>query len=440
MSAWIASRRAFCLSCLLAPAAHALGRAPVGGELRMVVPFRLRRLDPHALDDPVAALFAAAIADPLFAVDGLGRTYPALAAALPEPTPGGASVKLRPGLVSARGSPIGALDVIASVERARARGARALLADVKRPRRHRSDPLALEFSGAAPAALAQALASPLAAVVPHNFSPTDPDGTGAFAARFAEGALLLTRNDNGARGPAFLEQITVGTVSDLADALRAFEAGSVDVGWLGSGLYRPRRGALPFRGAHYGWAILRVGKTAGRWGAPGLAQQLLDSIDPSRFAHLGLEEPGPARRSAVQWGGGPTTIHVLEDAPQLVLIARTLADALGRPGNELTVVVEPYAEIERRRASRDFSMLVDFVRTLGPKGPMTQQALLAAQDPELAKKPPRLPSFDARSVTSTLTLGVIGELWVTGAHAPSCQNLAGWNLGNVFRLPETPAP
>jgi peptide/nickel transport system substrate-binding protein len=342
-----ASRRVFCLACLLAPGARALGRTPVGGALRVVVPFRLRRLDPHVLDDPVAALFASAIADPLFALDALGRVYPALAAALPEPTTGGASVKLRPGLLSARGLPIGAADVIASLERARARGARALLADVAPPRRHRSDPLTLEFSNLAPAALAQTLASPLTAVLPRSYSPFEPDGTGAFAARFAENALTLSRNDQGARGPAFLDRIEVGTASDLADALRAFEVGSVDVGWLGSGLYRPRRGAVPFRGAHYGWAILRLGKAVGKWGAPGVAQQLLDSIEPSRFRHLGLEEPGPARRSTVHWGGGPASIRVLEDAPQLVLIARTLAAALGRPGNEL----EPKSSAGARAAT-----------------------------------------------------------------------------------------
>lgn len=81
-------------------------------------------------------------------------------------------------------------------------------------------------------------------------------------------------------------------------------------------------------------------------------------------------------------------------------------------------------------------MMVDFVRTLGPPGPMTQQALLAAQNPELAKKPPRLTSYDARAVGAGLTLGVVGELWVAGAHAPQHQNLAGWSLGSAFRLPE----
>ena len=404
----------------------------------MLVPFRLLRLDPHALDDPIAALFGTAVSDPLFSLDALGRAYPALAAALPEGTAKGVRIRLRPGLLSAQGKPIRAEDVIASLERARRRGASALLAAVPAPTRER-DPLVVSFPRVDPNVLATALASPITAIVPRGYSPQDPDGSGAFRARFERGALTLERNPNAARGPAFLQRIEVGTASDLADALRAFEGGSVDLGWLGSGLYRPRSGALAFRGTQYGWAILRLGKAAGAWGAPGVAQQLIDSIDPSRLRHLGLENlPRASTRpsSTAQWGGGLARISVAEDAPQLVLIARTLADALSRPNNLVSVSVEPTADLERRRGARDFQMMVDIVRTLGPPGPMTQHALLAAQDPELAKKPPQLPSFDARSVTSTLTLGVIGELWVQGAHAPNQQNLGGWNLGNVFRVRE----
>lgn len=423
-------------SSLATGTAGALGRTPVGGSLRLVVPFRLLRLDPHALDDPIAALFGPAVADPLYALDALGRPYPALAAGLPEATAGGARVKLRDGLVSARGRPLTAVDVASSIERARQRGAAALLARVPAPRRDRRNPLVLEFPQTTPVELAVTLASSLLSIVPRTFTALEPDGTGAFTAHFAAGALRLERNVNAARGSAFLDSIHVDTIADLALALRAFEVGNVDVGWLGAGLYRARPASVSFRGTHYGWAVLRLGKGAGRWGAPGLAQELLDTLAPSRFSHLGLEGLGSAATGRVPWGGGPATIHVVEDAPQLVLIARTLAEALGRPGHELTVVTEPHAELERRRSSRDFAMMVDFVRTLGPPGPMTLHALLAAQNPELAKTPPRLTSFDARTVTRTLTLGVIGELWVRGAHGPQHQNLAGWNLGNVSRLPD----
>ncbi|HEY8942714.1 MAG TPA: ABC transporter substrate-binding protein, partial [Polyangiaceae bacterium] len=325
--------------------AAALGRTPQGGILRLVVPYKLLRLDPHALHDPIASLFGAAVADPLYALDTLGRTYPALASGPPELGPSGARVRLRRDLRTARNEPLTARDVLASLERARRRGAAALLGAFGQPSPVRNDPLAVDFPRAEPAQLAQTLASPLLAVLPKSFSPLEPDGTGAFTARFDKGTLTLSRNGNAARGPAFLDAIEVHTAVDLADALRAFESGAVDVGWLGSGLHRPRRGAVPFRGAHYGWAVLRTGRV-GPWGAPGVAQRLLDGVDPSRLRHLGLEGLPRARDPGVAWGGGPTELHVLEDAPQLISIARTLAEALGRPGHELTVVLKSHPEIE----------------------------------------------------------------------------------------------
>lgn len=400
----------------------------------MLVPFRLARLDPHALFDPVASLFGHAIADPLFALDAFGRVYPALAAALPEPIPGGARVRLRPGLRSARDKPLSARDVIASLARARRQGAAPLLEALGVVRRGRGDPMAVDFVGADANAVARALSSPLLAVLPADFSPLAPDGTGAFAADFENGRLRLTRNNNAARGPAFLERIELATANDLTHALRSFESGSVDVGWLGSGLHRPRRGALAFRGVHYGWAILRLGKVAGAWGAPGVAQGLLDNLDPSRLRHLGLQALSDGRGGA-RWGGGPAEVQVLKDAPQLLLIAQSLAEALGNSGHELRVAPRAHAEIERARSTAEYALMVDFVRTLGPNGPMTQVALLVAQDPELARKRPRLDAFDARAIASSLTLGVIGELWVNGAHAAELRDLSGWALGNVWRAP-----
>ena len=42
-------------------AAQALGRTPLGGTLRLSLPFSLGELDPHSLDDPASALFAPAM-------------------------------------------------------------------------------------------------------------------------------------------------------------------------------------------------------------------------------------------------------------------------------------------------------------------------------------------------------------------------------------------
>jgi hypothetical protein len=132
---------------------------------------------------------------------------------------------------------------------------------------------------------------------------------------------------------------------------------------------------------------------------------------------------------------------VADDAPQLRLAAETLASALSRPGHELRAVALPRAECARRRASGDFALLVDFVRVIGPRGPLTQLALLSAENPELAKRPPRLTDFSPRAIARGLSLGVVGELWVEGAHAPAFRGLSGWQLGDSYRLPrQTAAP
>lgn len=434
-------RRALALGLLSALPASALGRKPYGGTLRMAVPWGVKRLDPHELDDPLAALFAASLCDPLYALDGAGRPYPTLADALPEATAQGARVRLRAGLRSAKNQPLTAVDLRASLERAGKRAGAALLADLSALRAVRGDPLALELVGVNASTLAARLASPILALLPRGYSPLDPDGTGAFQARLEPGRLLLTRSPNAARGAAFLDGIEVRAFSDLADALRAFEAGNVDVGWLGSGLHRPRGGAVSFVGAAYGWAILRAGNARGGWGAPGVLQQLIDGVDPDRLRHSGLVGmPGKATPSS-GWGGGPAEVLVDDDAPQLELVARTLVSALSRPGHELTLVPTKRAELTRRRASRDFSLWVDFVRNLGPSGPLTQLALLAAVSPELAKKPPRLGDFDARTIARGLPLGVVGELWANGAQSRAFQSLSGWQLADVSRLPDpVPAP
>jgi peptide/nickel transport system substrate-binding protein len=398
----------------------------------------VQRLDPHELDDPLAALFGAAICDPLYAIDASGRLYPALAEAMPETNAQGARVRLRTGLRSAKGLALTALDVRASLERAGKRSGGGLFGDLPLPRPVRGDPLALDFAGMSPAALAARLSNPLAALLPRSYSPLDPDGTGAFQARLEQGRLLLVRNANAARGAAFLDRVEVRAFSDLSDALRAFEAGNVDVGWLGSGLHRARGGAIPFIGTNYGFCVLRAGKARRGWGAPGVLQQLVDGVDPDRLRHLGLDGLPAAATPSSGWGGGPAQLVVADDAPQLSLVADTLATALSRPGHELTVVKTSRAELGRRRVDRDFALWVDFVRSLGPKGPMTQLTLLCAVNPELAKKPPRIEDFDARSIARGLSLGVVGELWATGAQSPAFQSLSGWQLSDVARLPETP--
>ncbi len=434
-------RRSFLLSALTASAveldsdaAQALGRTPLGGALRLALPFTGSELDPHASGDPLSALLAPAVADPLYALDGDGKPYPALATELPSTDAAGARVTLRRGLVSARGKSLDEKDLLFSLARARESGGAAVLAELPKPVRDASAPRSVLFPGATPHAVALALASPLTALVPRGFRGKAPDGTGAFRATPGTLGWVLERNSNAARGPAFLARIDVALGGDLAEALRAFEADRIDLGWLGAGLHRPRAGATSFEGPTYGWVLLRAGRDAGRWSAPGLAQELLDRVPREPLRHLGLVAPTGAARSGVAWGGGNVELLTLKGAPQLAELAARVASVFSVDGQRVSVVPLGSAELAERRASSRYALMLDFVRSAGPPGRATLLTLLAAANPALAARPPHAPSYEPVDLARTLPLGVLGSLRVAGARMPSFRGLEGWQLGGVHRV------
>ncbi|HTA90015.1 MAG TPA: ABC transporter substrate-binding protein [Polyangiaceae bacterium] len=424
------ARRAFLAALCSSASARALGRSPFAGTLRLRLPLFFGGLDPHALDDPLSALFAPAIADSLFAFDTNGKPYPALASALPERTAKGTRLSLRPELVTARGKALSASDVVFSFKRAQASGGAAVLRSFHTPSVDDKDPLSVILPDADPEAVARALANPLTALVPRGFSPLRPDGTGAFSAQFQQSSLTLTRNERAARGAAFLDRIEVSAASDLADALRAFEAASVDVGWLGNGLYRARAGARPLEGPVYGWIVLRTGLDAKAWGAPGIAQQLCSALPADALSHFGVRalshgEPG------VRWGGGPSALLVCDDAPYLLELGRALEPLLGAPGNEVHAAPTARSAWLDARRSRRFGLMLDFVRAADTDPTQAALTLLAAVDPALAKRPPRNLST-LNDLTRTLTLGVLGEVRVSGSRMPEFEALETWQLGAVW--------
>ena len=415
-----------------AGAASALGRTPTSGRVALKVPWPVSTLDPHRLDDPTAALFGEAIADPLFALDAQGNPYPALAAALPTATRRAARVTLRPGLRTARGRALDSRDVVFSIERARRLGALGILSGLPKPTRDPADPLAVLFRGADPAEVARVLTSPITALLPRAFNPRAPDGTGAFVARPGRRRLVLARNGSAARGASFLASISVEAAKDLADALRAFEVGDVDVGWLGRGLHRPRPGSVRFDAGSAGWIVLRTGRDAGGWGAPGVAQRLLDAVAPSRLGHLGLGRL-PSPRGSPAWNGPPSDLLAADDSPHLVEIARVLAAELSRPGHEVTLARRPPGRAGAPGRKR--ALLVDGRRRAQDRtaGPRHAAGASDRRGPKRrARRPPRLASYQPRQVTRTLPLGVVGELKIAGAHVPGL-HLRGWDLGASWR-------
>jgi len=423
--------------------ASALGRVPIQGTLSITLPWPVGSIDPHDPFDPAAALLGTCLFDSLFALESSGDPYPTLAADAPVTRASVTVVRLREGLTTAKGRALDARDALFALDRARRGSARVWWGDLPSASLVSKDPLALSFATADGLGLARTLASPFFALVPRAFDPKSPDGTGAMTAETRGSRLFLRRNPRAARGGSFLTEITVDQAPDLSASLRAFEGKLNDVGWLGSGLHGPRADAALFDFGKVAWIVLHTGAEAGPWGAPGTAQRLIDGLDPGRFLRFGLGQL-PAPTDTIAWGGKPCELLVGEGSAYLDELARTLASLLSQPGHELTVKVLPMSELARRRASGTFSLLLGIVRPFASTGPATLISLAAAADPssalELVRRPPRLTSFAPRTLTRTLRLGVLGDLRVSGAHAPEV-HLApsptgeGWDLGASYRTP-----
>jgi peptide/nickel transport system substrate-binding protein len=415
------SRRAFvaasaaALGGLAAGRASARGRTPYGGGIALHVPWPVTSLDPHRIDDPIAAFFGDAVFDTLYGRDDTGALVSALADGDPRPEASGLRVVLRPGLRFASGSRLDPRAAAASIARARAHDAAAWLADVPPPRAV-DDGLLFPMRDAR--ALVHALASPLLAIVAPRSTPEKPDGTGPFRIELGPGGLRLTRNSLAAGGPAFLDVVDARHASDLVTPLRAFESGADDVGWLGSFLHEPRPGARSFDAGAVGWAILRTGRQAGNLDTPGTAQALADGVPHAALAPLVVGppwDPGPAR-----WTGPPADLFVRDDAPWLVEVARALAVALSSPSHEVALRLAPAAEVAARRASRAYVLLLDVARPAGPDAIGASLGLATADDPStamaLARHPPR-GELSPRRTTRTMRIGVVGEIRLQGGRA-----------------------
>jgi peptide/nickel transport system substrate-binding protein len=440
------------VACALASAAAtattrlaiARGRILLGGQLSMRVPWPVATVDPHRQDDPCALLFGGALFDSLFTLDERGGVVPSLAESLPEACPDGSRVVLREGLHFASGKPVSTRDVVASIARSRAKGARGWLDAAGVVRATKSGPAStLVFTSRFPDRLAHALASPLTAIVPETFTPERPDGTGPFAVQRTDppsGTLVLDRNRFAANGPAFLDRATIAPAADLAASLRAFESGEDDLGWLGLGLHEPRRGAVPFDAGVLGWAILCTGDLARGWGLPGVAQRLADGIDPGRLAHLGVQADWAVDPSE-GWGAQAAALLVRDDSPWLLELARAVAAALSRDGHEIATRPVPAAELAAARESRAYALALDLVRPYDPTPLGTSVALAAADDParavDLARHPPRGAAPSPRAACRLLRIGVVAPVRFAGGHMPDLplptSPMGGVDLGAISR-------
>jgi peptide/nickel transport system substrate-binding protein len=418
--------------------ARAHGRLPVGGRISMRVPWPILAMDPHRLEDMAAGIFGDALFDTLYARDETGAFVASLAEADPEPEGASLRVRLRSGIRTARGSAFEARDAANAVARCRTLGGRAWLADVPAPK---VDGRSLVFAMRDAARLVRALASPVVAMVPSGFSADAPDGTGPMKFVTRGDAVVLARNPLAARGPSYLDEVVLRAAPDLSASLRAFESGTDDLGWLGSGLHEPRAGSRPFDFGAAGWAVLFTGREATTWDAPGVAQRICDGIPPSRLSYLAL---GPAWTTEPEqgWGGPPTSLYVRDDAPWLVELAKAIAATISRPSHEVTAKPVPAAEIAQRRNTRNHTLALDVVRPVAPGSFAAMVALATADNAlragELVQHPPKLGEIPPRTMTRTMHCGVVGEIRVQGGRAPDVQlatspMISSFDLGSSTR-------
>lgn len=404
----------------------------------MRLPWALSAIDPHRIEDPAAAFFGEALFDTLYARDEAGQLVPALAEGPPEPEGAALRVKLRTGLRTGRGRPLGTKDAAWSIARARGLGAKGWLADVPAPR---ADGASLVFATRDAARLVVALSSPLVAMVPAGFSPETPDGTGPFRMLSRDDATAFVRNGNAARGPSFLDEVIVRTATTLKASLLSFESGNDDLGWLGEGLHEPRPGSRKFDLGAVAWPVLFTGRDAGSWDAPGIAQRLCDEIPQRSLAHLQVGPAWPTEPPS-GWGGPTTALLVREDSSWLVELAQAVAARITRPQHEVTVKPVSAADLAQRRASRLFGLALDVVRPMVPGSFGALVALSTADNPARAgavvQHPPRMGDVPPRTMTRTLRCGVVGEIRVMGGRAPdvnlaSSAQGAGFDLGATWR-------
>lgn len=437
-----ASIASYSAGSLIASKADALGRTPLGGRIALHWPLSTESIDPHDLHDPIAALLGPALFDSVYGLDAAGNPYPTLALSMPTKEATGTVVRLREGLRTGRITPLDARDLAFSIERARNRGASALFADIANPTSYPGDPNALIFGNADPGRLARALASPLCALVPRKFNAQSPDGTGAFKAETSVRRLVLSRNTSAARGASYLDELEINSAVDLRTSLREFEASHDDIGWLGTGLYGGREGALKFDFGLFGYIVLLTGPEAGSFHTPGMAQKLCDGLS-ERVAHLGLSGLAPAGSSKVSWGAGPAELLVDRSCAHWLEIARAVAPGLSRADNEVTVKPVSRAELLRIREKGKWALSLEFVRPIAPGALGTLLSLASAESGargrELAKRPAKLQAnTSSRTLTSALHVGVLGELRISGAAAPEivfAKSLGqeGWDLAATYR-------
>jgi peptide/nickel transport system substrate-binding protein len=206
-------------------------QVPPQHKLNMVYPHELVTMDPHAHSDAVTELVLSAVYESLVRFDPGQAVKPGLADRWTTPDDSTWWIHVRDGVRFHDGSSLTPEDVVASIERAQA--SRILghhLNEIDHVAILDDDERLIEITTSRPAPLLLTRLESVA-IVPRDFNPADPIGTGPFQWRMGsvQGPVFLTRwEDYWARSPDF-DEVSVQFVSVSEEVAELIDSHSADV-------------------------------------------------------------------------------------------------------------------------------------------------------------------------------------------------------------------
>ena len=211
--------------------ASACAQSPPAQSLRMAYPHELVTIDPHAHADAVTDLVLSAVYESLVRFEPGQPVKPGLADRWTTPDESTWRVHVRDGVRFHDGSKLTPEDVVSSIERARA--SRILghqLDEIERVELLEGDDRTVEITTGRPAPLLLTRLESVA-IVPGDFNPANPVGTGPYQWRVGsvQGPIVLERwEDYWARAPDF-DEITIQFVSVLEELAGLLHTQKLDV-------------------------------------------------------------------------------------------------------------------------------------------------------------------------------------------------------------------
>jgi peptide/nickel transport system substrate-binding protein len=371
----------FLLALAVVILASACAQSPPVETLRMAYPHELVTMDPHAHADSVTAHVLSAVYESLVRFEPGQPVKPGLADRWTTPDDSTWQIHVRDGVRFHNGQDLTPEDVVASIERART--SRILghqLGEIEAVRRLKGDDRTIEITTSRPAPLLLTRLESVA-IVPRQFKPANPIGTGPYRWRVGsvQGPVVLERwDDYWARSPDIVE-VTIQFVSvleELADLIhnqkldvvasvsvsyvrgheqaqswRVVALPVVTTTYLGINVSRPPLDDLRVREAIDG--LIDRKKIVTEIFPPGLATPAWSIVSPEVFGFSpGHRRHGPevekAKRLLAEAGVASGTRLRLDHQERYAPMVGPLAEALAEAGIEIEPKTHQYESLYRR--------------------------------------------------------------------------------------------